>query len=173
VRFTIPIDPATLCTAQQKKIAWKQKVVFANPKVVRSMKTIAAAVAKYQPQARAIFDAAPGHALAVGLKFWFAYPSTGTKAEKAARRAGFPITKRWSGDCDNRAKSVLDALTLAKFWEDDQFVTTLLVRKRYTLYQPRIDFAILPDTGGIEAGPFGLSEVPTVGAEPGEKPTVI
>lgn len=161
MRFTLTIDPATLCTAQQKKVAWKQKVIFANPKVVRSMKVIAAAAAPYRVRARAMFDAAPGHALAVGMKFWFAFPSTGTKAEKAARRAGEPITKRWSGDCDNRAKSVLDALTQAGFWEDDQYVTTLLVRKRYTLYQPRIDFVILPDTGGIEAGPLAVEEKPS------------
>ena len=69
------------------------------------------------------------------------------------------------GDLDNRNKAVQDAIVKAGAFPDDRFITTLLLRKRYTLSQPRIEVAVTADLGGYDNEPFTLSEKPE-NAEP-------
>lgn len=55
-------------------------------------------------------------------------PKSYSKKQRAAALDGFA----WpSGDLDNSAKSVLDAMTEAGVWKDDRQVVLLTVRKRY------------------------------------------
>lgn len=145
MKATLLIDPARLSTAQQKLISFRQRRVFTNPRVAAGMRLVEAAARPFAKQAQDIERNAPYGAVALSVAFYFRFPKTGTKAQKAARRGGLPVVSAKWGDLDNRAKSFIDALVKARWFTDDHIITTLLLRKRYTLSQPRAEVEVLPD----------------------------
>lgn len=71
--------------------------------------------------------------LAVELELWLPRPLghfTAGKKERGLKR-GAPEFHVSSGDADNFAKAVLDALTVLRFWHDDAQVARLIVTKAY------------------------------------------
>lgn len=147
MQFTLNIDPAELSSAQLKVINFKTKRIITNPRVARGMKLVRNAVFPYAKLCAAIQDTAPKGAVAVSVCFWFAYPKGGTKTEKAARYEGEPVVSARFGDADNRAKAALDTLVQAGCFTDDRYISSLLIRKRYTLCRPRIVFEVVADKG--------------------------
>lgn len=160
MRCTLQIDPSTLSSAQLKVLSFRLKRIITNPKVRKAMARVEAAFKPYAKLARKVQEAAPFGAVALGVKYYFPFPKTGTKKEKAARRGGQPVVSALYGDLDNRNKAVQDALVKAGAFPDDRFITTLLLRKRYTLSTPRIEIAVTADLGGYDNEPFTLHEKP-------------
>lgn len=147
MQFTLNIDPAELSSAQLKVINFKTKRIITNPRVARGMKLVRNAVFPYAKRCAAIQASAPKGAVAVGVCFWFAYPASGTKKEKAARYAGEPVVSARWGDCDNRAKAFIDTLVQAGCFTDDRYISSLLIRKRYTFQNPRVEVLVVADKG--------------------------
>ena len=145
MRFTLLIDPALLSTAQQRITSFKFHRIITNPRVAAGMKLVETAAKPYARQAAEIQRNSPFGAVALSVAFYFRFPKSGTKAEKRARLGGQPVTSARYGDIDNRAKAFCDALVNARLFPDDRLITTLLLRKRYTLAQPRIEVEVLPD----------------------------
>lgn len=148
MRFTIEIDPSHVSTSQQRFISFRRRMVVPNPKVVRAtreiiwrLKTRAKAIRAEADEA--IADGRSG--IVVAFAFWFPFPKTGTKKEKAERYEGQPVRRR--PDCDNLVKAVGDAVVKSGALPDDQFDTTLIVRKRYTFGQPRLVVGVAKDDG--------------------------
>jgi Holliday junction resolvase RusA-like endonuclease len=79
--------------------------------------------------------------LFVLIKAYFTIPKSWSKVKRNMAINGLilPTNKR---DCDNIAKSVLDALNCLAYKDDGQ-VTTLLVMKRYS-EKPRVELVIHP-----------------------------
>ena len=139
VEVTIPLDPANLSTAQQKLISWKQHRVFTNAKVSRGMRNTTLLA---RPFRRIITDVVPwGTPVHLTMTFYFAYPKN---TPKKILIDDAPQPQR--GDCDNRAKAEIDALTHAGWWEDDRYCTTEVLRKRLTTGEPRIVIKVKRDT---------------------------
>lgn len=160
MKFTLEINPASLSSAQLKIMSFKMRRIITNPKVRKGMDVVKKAVKPYVKEAREIFDNAAHHAVALEVVFWFPFPKSGTKAEKAARVGGQPVVSALYGDADNRVKAFQDALKDAGCFADDRYVSTLVVRKRYTRSVPRIDVRIESDEGGYGEGEFRLKEEP-------------
>lgn len=158
MKFTLLIDPARLSTAQQRITSFRFHRIITNPVVARGMKLVETAAKPYARQAAEIQRNSPFGAVALSVAFYFRFPKSGTKAEKRARLGGQPVTSAKWGDLDNRAKAFVDALVNARLFPDDHFITTLLLRKRYTLSQPRIEVEVMPDISwklGLEILPMG------------------
>lgn len=160
MRCTLLIDPSTLSSAQLKIMSFRLKRIITNPKVRKAMLRVEAAFRPYAHLARKVQESAPFGAVALGVKYYFPFPKTGTKKEKAARFGGQPCVSALYGDLDNRNKAVQDAIVKAGAFPDDRFITTLLLRKRYTLSTPRIEVAVTADLGGYDDEPFSLAEKP-------------
>lgn len=160
MRCVLHIDPSTLSSAQLKVMNFRLKRIITNPKVARGMKRVEAAFAPYAKLARAVQESAPFGAVALGVKYYFPFPKGGTKKEKAARFGGQPVVSALYGDLDNRNKAVQDALVKCGAFSDDRYITTLLLRKRYTLSEPRIEIVVTPDLGGYDREPLALAEKP-------------
>jgi len=169
MRCTLLIDPSTLSSAQMKVMNFRMRRIISNPKVVKGMKRIKAAFQQYVALAQAVQKSAPFGAVAVGIKYYFPFPQTGTKREKAERFGGQPVVSARYGDVDNRAKATIDALRDVGAFTDDRFISTLLLRKRYTLSQPRIEIVIVPDHGGYDKEPLTLNEKPECATPDTEK----
>lgn len=144
--FEMPVDPSTIGTAQQKRFDPRTRRFFTDKKVAAGMKVISL-FAKSAAQKRGAVIPKHGKPVALSISFFFAIPKTRleSRSGEPIPTEGDPCTARWAGDCDNRAKSVVDALTLAGFWYDDQFVTRLEVEKRWTLKAPRIVATVKED----------------------------
>lgn len=150
MRIELPIDPATLSTAQQKGMHHGR--VFTNPKVARSMRIVQSAMKEHAPAVRRYIDEEMGYrpgriGISLLVIFYFAFPKSGTKWEKALRRDGQPCLSARYGDLDNRNKAFQDAIVKSGAIPDDHFVTMLWLKKRYTLEAPRIVMHIDPDYG--------------------------
>lgn len=149
MQFTLNIDPAELSSAQQKVVNFYTKQIITNPRVARGMKLVRNSVFPFAAKCAAVQTSVPHGALAVSVRFWFAYPMSGTKAEKAARYEGEPVVSGRYGDCDNRAKAFIDALVQAGCFVDDRYISKLTISKRYTLGKPRIDVSVDGDSGCV------------------------
>lgn len=142
----LDIDPATLSTAQQKGM--HNGKIFTNPRVAKSMRAVRVAMSTHARAVRSYIDHGLVGNLWAGVKlqvcFWFAFPKTGTKAERAQRFDGMPVTSGRYGDLDNRHKAFQDALVQSGALPDDRFVSILRLEKRYTMGRPRIwiDFSL-------------------------------
>ena len=136
---TLPIDPAALSTAQQKKVSFKSRRIFTNPRVAAGMKAVRLLAL---PHRAAVCSEVPhGSPVRVEADFLYAYPK-GTPAAHRIDRAPLPH----GADLDNRFKAVGDALTKAGWWEDDRAITTLVLRKMRTTSSPRIILRVSADT---------------------------
>ena len=135
---TLRVNADDLCTSQQKRIDFARRRVFPNPKVLKGMKLV---LAKAKPYAPLVVAAVPhGSPVAVDALFFVPYPK-GTPRRRLVD--GVPMPEKW--DLDNKWKSVGDALTLAGWWPDDRFITSLRLRKRRTVGSPRIVLAVSRD----------------------------
>ena len=145
-KFTLMIDPSTIGTAQQKKFDPRTRRFFTDSKVAKAMKVISLLASSMAKMSGAYLPD-QGSAVCLSLKFHYAVPKSRMKPKKGEKPIveGDPCFAFWAGDCDNRAKAVIDALTLAKFWPDDRYVTSLNVRKAWTFENPRIDVEVSLD----------------------------
>ena len=135
---TLRVNADDLCTSQQKRIDFARRRVFPNPKVLKGMKLV---LAKAKPYAPLVAAAVPhGSPVAVDALFFVPYPK-GTPRRRLVD--GVPMPEKW--DLDNKWKSVGDALTLAGWWPDDRFITSLRLRKRRTVGPPLIILAVSRD----------------------------
>lgn len=120
---TLPVNADDLCTSQQKRIDFMRRRVFPNPKVLRGMRCVQALARPHTPRILAI--APLGSPVAVDATFLVPYPK-GTP--KSRRLNNSPMPEKW--DLDNKWKAVGDALTIAGWWLDDRYITSLHLRKR-------------------------------------------
>lgn len=144
--FTLNIDPSTIGTAQQKKFDPRTRRFFTDRKVASAMKVISL-LASSMSKLSGAWLPEQGSAVRLSLVFYYAVPKSRMKPKKGEKpiSEGDPCFAFWAGDCDNRAKAVIDALTLAKFWPDDRYVTSLNVRKVWTFEKPKIDVEVALD----------------------------
>lgn len=151
MKVTIEVDPACLSTAQQTVVWFKERRIIKNPKVRRSQRIVRDAMVVHSRKVRRYLDAMmmvnPRAGISLRVIFRFAFPSGGTKREKAIRYEGQPLTSAKYGDLDNRQKGVQDALMQCRAIPDDHFITELLLRKVYTFGKPRIDFGFFLHSG--------------------------
>jgi len=147
-RFTLDVDPATLGTAQQKRFDPRTRRFFTDKRVAAGMKAVSL-LAKSARIAQNAEIPPYGTPVALTLKLYYAVPKSRRRGGKRANAPteGSPCTARWAGDVDNRPKSVIDALTDAGLWPDDQYVTHADLRKRWTLGRPRIEAWARTDFG--------------------------
>lgn len=148
--FVLPIDCSTLSTAQQKKISFVTHRVFTNKKVTATKKIVSLLARQY----RTAFQAAipPSTPIELEAIYYYSYPK-GTPKKRLIE--GFPKTN--GADLDNIHKAVQDALGPgdrkkqdgAHLWSDDRLISTLHLRKRYTLESSRIVFRARPDTSDL------------------------
>lgn len=148
LKVTLALDPAMLSTAQTRITLFNQRRIITNPRVARGMKLVQTLVKPFVEQMSSVQRNSPTEAVKLGVIFYFAYPKTGTKAEKATRREGAPMTR--TPDCDNLVKSFQDALVKAGCFTEDKFISSLLVKKRRTLGSPRIELLVGQDMGDQE-----------------------
>lgn len=144
--FTLNIDPSTIGTAQQKKFDPRTRRFFTDRKVEKGMKVISLLA---QAQRKVVGAKLPVHGSPINLKlrFFYSVPKSRRKTIKGVPppMEGAPCFAFWAGDCDNRAKAVIDALTKADFWPDDRYVCSLYITKRWTYKNPRIEVEISED----------------------------
>ena len=141
--FTLAIDPSTLSTAQQKKVSFRQRRIFTNPRVARTKKAVALLARIHSPAVRAALNGVS--AIRLEATYFYSYPK-GTPKKRLID--DFPRTV--GADCDNLSKAPIDALGYdhghgANLWDDDRRISTLLIRKRYTTKEPRIEFSVMSD----------------------------
>jgi len=142
--FTLAIDPSTVSTAQQKKVSFLTKRIFPNPKVLRTKSLVARLASPHRDGVRRMFP--EGGTIFLSVTFFYRYP-TGTPKSRLVDGAA----KGNGADCDNLAKAPIDALGNDKgkgagLWDDDRSISTLLIRKRYTLGNPRIHVSVRRDS---------------------------
>ena len=134
----LPIDPASISTAQQKKVSFRTRRIFTNKKVLAGMEAVSRLASRHTA---AVLVAAPfGSPVALSATYHYAYPK-GTPRKRLADGAPMPV----GADLDNRNKAVMDALTTAGWWPDDRYVTDLHLRKRRTTGSPRIELSVRED----------------------------
>ena len=144
VSVILPIDPATLSTAQQKVMNFTTKRIITNPRVAKAMRVVSAFAKPYASDVRRAIDGSHGYRLSVC--FSFAYPKSmlNTRAKRAAAIDGAPVLSARYGDLDNRAKAFIDALVKAGWMDDDHLIAEMWLRKEYTLRTPCICVLIAP-----------------------------
>lgn len=135
---TLPVNPADISTAQQKKISFRTRRVFTNKKVAAGIKVIS--LLARQHTSRVLAAVPLGSPVALAATYYYAYPK-GTPRKNLVDGAPMPS----GADLDNRNKAVMDALTQAGWWPDDRYVTTLVLRKRRTTSSPRIELSVSAD----------------------------
>jgi Holliday junction resolvase RusA-like endonuclease len=153
--FILAIDPASIGTPQQKRYCFRGGRVrtFASPRVAnakRAMSMLARAAAARHPSA----IPAQGSPVALALTMRYALPESRRRTVKGVPppAEGAPCRSHRAGDCDNRAKGVIDALTAAGLWADDKDVTSLAVRKVWTWGRPLIEVKVSADYGEGKEG---------------------
>lgn len=131
VRFVLGCSPYMMPTAQEKKIGMigGKPRLFKVAKVQKAEKTITLAMAPYAH----LFKAWGGFPVGVWLDFCYEYPSGTTKKDLIDFRYS-----QQKNDLDNSAKGVIDSLTKAGLWEDDNRIAELHLRKFRVLTDPRI-----------------------------------
>lgn len=150
--FTLPVDPATIGTAQQKRFDPRTRMFFTLKRVAAGMKVISL-LARSEMQKSGARVPNPGSPVGLLLAFRYAVPKSRRRKDASRMPSeGDPCTARWAGDCDNRAKAVVDALAAAGVFPDDQFVSTLVVMKRWTLGSPRIEVVVWPNFNDEDIG---------------------
>lgn len=121
---------------------------FADPKVSRTMRIITLLAKSYIAKHGVTFPP-HGTPVTVSIVMLYAAPKNRRRGKNAVTEAE-PCTSHQCGDCDNKAKLVIDALTAAGCWADDKDITSLYVTKRWTLGTPRIVVTISRDWTSVE-----------------------
>lgn len=131
VRLTLGCSPYMVPTAQEKKIAMigGRPRLYKQPKVQKAEKTITLAVAPYAHH----FKGWEGSPVGVWVDYCYEYPTSTPKKDLVDFRYS-----QQKNDLDNSTKGALDALTAAGFWEDDNRIAELHLRKFRVLSAPRI-----------------------------------
>lgn len=135
VRFVLDCSPYMVPTAQEKKIAMigNRPRLYKAPKVQKAEKTITLAMSPYAHHFKDWKDCPIG----VWIDFCYEYPSGTPKKDLADFR--YSLQK---ADLDNLFKGTGDALTHAGFWDDDNKIAELHLRKFRVLTEPRIVITI-------------------------------
>lgn len=149
--FTLPLDPSLIGTAQQKKVSFRCRRIFTDPKVERTEKNVAILARVHRAAVRSVIG--PTDHIRLEAVYRYNYPKGTPKC-----RMIDGATKGNGADADNIHKAVQDALGPLRnrktgtcrgacLWEDDRLISTLVVKKRYTLKQPCIDISVSKDEG--------------------------
>ena len=135
VRFVLGCSPYMFPTAQEKKIAMigNRPRLYKAPKVQKAEKTIMLAMAPYAHH----FSEWKNCPIGVWIDFCYEYPSSTPKKDLVDYR--YSLQKN---DLDNSTKGLLDALTAAGFWDDDNKIAELHLRKFRVCTEPRIEIII-------------------------------
>lgn len=135
VRFVLDCSPYMVPTAQEKKIAMigNRPRLYKAPKVQKAEKTIMLAMAPYAHHFSEWKDCPIG----VWIDFCYEYPSNTPKKDLVDFR--YSLQKN---DLDNSNKGFQDALTAAGFWDDDNKIAELHLRKFRVCTEPRIEIII-------------------------------
>lgn len=135
VRFVLGCSPYMVPTAQEKKIAMigNRPRLYKAPKVQKAEKTIMLAMAPYAHH----FSEWKNCPIGVWIDFCYEYPSSTPKKDLVDFR--YSLQKN---DLDNSNKGFQDALTAAGFWEDDNKIAELHLRKFRVCTEPRIEIII-------------------------------
>lgn len=135
VRFVLGCSPYMIPTAQEKKIAMigNRPRLYKAPKVQKAEKTIMLAMTPYAHH----FKDWTGSPIGVWIDFCYEYPSGTPKKDLVDFR--YSLQK---SDLDNLFKGTGDALTDAGFWEDDNKIAELHLRKFRVITEPRIVITI-------------------------------
>ena len=138
VSFSLFVNPEILATSQQKKVSFRQRRIYTDSRVLRGMKLVEKAA---RPHRDEVLKVCPlGTDVSLKVVFLCEFPKGTPKSMRIDRSV---MTGRF--DCDNKYKSVGDALTNAGFWTDDRYVTALSIEKRRTTGTPRIEIVVEPD----------------------------
>ena len=153
VRFVLGCSPYMVPTAQEKKIAiiGNRPRLYKAPKVQKAEKTIMLAMAPYAHH----FSEWKNCPIGVWIDFCYEYPTSTPKKHLVDFR--YSLQKN---DLDNSAKGPIDALTAAGFWEDDNRIAELHLRKFRVLTGPRIVLTIrrLPSVA-VESDMFTAKKI--------------
>ena len=135
VRFVLDCSPYMVPTAQEKKIAMigNRPRLYKAPKVQKAEKTIMLAMAPYAHH----FSEWKNCPIGVWIDFCYEYPSNTPKKDLVDFR--YSLKKN---DLDNSNKGFQDALTAAGFWDDDNKIAELHLRKFRVCTEPRIEIII-------------------------------
>ena len=133
--FTLAVDPATIGSA-----GGATKGLLTMSMLARSESFKASA---WLPPA--------GMGVELAIRLRFAVPKT--RLVRPAKdwespQEGEPCGAVWSGDCAGKAKAVVAALTRAKFWPDERYVSRIEVEKMWTRGRGRIEVCVRPHGGG-------------------------
>lgn len=147
-KFRLQIDPSKIGTAQQKKLDPRTRRFFTDRRVAKSMKAISL-MAGCIRRAGGVDLPKPESPVRLSLVFFYAVPKSRRRTVRGEPppEENSPCSAFWAGDCDNRAKAVIDAFTDAGFWPDDRYVTRLEISKRWTYQEPFIEAEIGADEG--------------------------
>lgn len=134
-RMSLPIDPATLSTAQQKRFDPRSRRFFTSRKVAAGMRAVAALARPYAAEVRRVVgDSGP---VELGMAFCYPWPRSAPRRGRADME---PMAV--GADCDNRAKAPIDALSAAGWWDDDRRIARLVLAKVRTVGDPRMEVAV-------------------------------
>lgn len=131
VRFILGCSPYMIPTSQEKKIAMigTRPRLYKVPKVQKAEKTITIAMAPFAHH----FKDWTNCPIGVWIDFCYEYPKATPKKLLVDFR--YSLQKN---DLDNSFKGFCDALTAAGFWDDDNKIAELHLKKFRVLTEPRI-----------------------------------
>ena len=135
VQFLIGCSPYMIPTAQEKKIGkiGDKPILYKEAKVKKAEKTITLAMEPYAHH----FKGWSGHPRGVYIDFLYEYPKGTPKKDLIDY-----LYSTQKNDLDNSNKGFQDALTKAGFWQDDNEIAELHLRKFRTITEPRIILTI-------------------------------
>lgn len=144
IAFSVPVVPVPKARARVTRFG-----TFTPKRTRKAEQAVAWIASQYAPR-----EPLEGPVF-VALSFFMPIAKSWTKTERelAARGLARPATR--GTDIDNLAKLVLDALTAARFWQDDGQVVELVAKKWYAL-EPRVEVTV----GELGAGPPGAFPIP-------------
>lgn len=140
-KFTLPIDPSVLTTAQEKGVRIVKgrngkcfPAFFKKEKAVQNEKMLISVLSKFRPYD---FPIVKTDSTVVNLSITYFFPHLSTTSEWK-RKYRLPMTSR--PDVDNISKAVIDCMTKCGYWEDDSQLSLRLVKFRCPT--PRIEVGI-------------------------------
>lgn len=149
--ISLPIDPSTISTAQQKKFDPRTRRFFQNKKVLNGMKIITLLARHKTKQVQEFLSLTHEDSVSVTMYFLYSYPKGTAKKNRIDLRF---INN--GADCDNRAKAPIDALGKAEWWPDDRVISSLHLHKLRTTKSPCIVIGVKKNPLFLENTPFSF-----------------
>lgn len=154
--FTLAVDPATIearpmeltivVNPERKGTRCRHVAVKRGRADVSSM----ALLAKSATHRTGAWLPPAGRCVRLGLTFLFAVPKTTLERPDRARdipEEGEPCFATWAGDLVKKTGAVVEALTQARFWPTDRYVTRIDARKLWTRGSARIEVRVEEHSG--------------------------